>query len=269
MFPIETPNKQFVDGNGTTELGTILPAWWLNQIQAELLAVLAAAAQEFLDEETMDADLAHLLRGVPALTAYADDPRVTALIRACSELTDAPASGTEQATARRAAYALTAGAEGRTSLDAIASGRTSLSWGAVPPGVFDAAEETVTWSVVPGPDRAPQHAPDPPVVARVQVELATPGLDHPLAAGIAVRLSCGELSAEAALGERGTATLPLALSDSAAWNTDWEPTRVLIGAGAAETREARDRARRLARSRLSRPSADAFVAELLAAESDY
>ena len=45
MFPIETPNKQFVDGNGTTELGTILPAWWLNQIQAELLAVLAAAAQ--------------------------------------------------------------------------------------------------------------------------------------------------------------------------------------------------------------------------------
>ena len=43
MFPIETANKTFTDGNGTTELGTILPAWWLNQIQAELLAVLASA----------------------------------------------------------------------------------------------------------------------------------------------------------------------------------------------------------------------------------
>ena len=43
MFAIETQDKQFHDGNGTTELGTILPAWWLNQVQDELLAVLAAA----------------------------------------------------------------------------------------------------------------------------------------------------------------------------------------------------------------------------------
>lgn len=45
MYPIETPNQQFIDGNGTTELGTILPAWWLNQVQAELLALLAAGGQ--------------------------------------------------------------------------------------------------------------------------------------------------------------------------------------------------------------------------------
>mgnify|MGYP000963741395 FL=1 len=43
MLAIETQDKQFHDGNGTTELGTILPAWWLNQVQDELLAVLAAA----------------------------------------------------------------------------------------------------------------------------------------------------------------------------------------------------------------------------------
>ena len=43
MFAIETQDKQFHDGNGTTELGTILPAWWLNQVQDELLAVLGAA----------------------------------------------------------------------------------------------------------------------------------------------------------------------------------------------------------------------------------
>lgn len=43
MFPIETASKTFIDGDGTTELGTILPAWWLNQVQAEMLALLAAA----------------------------------------------------------------------------------------------------------------------------------------------------------------------------------------------------------------------------------
>ena len=43
MFPIETASKTFVDGNGTTELGTILPAWWLNMMQAELLALLESA----------------------------------------------------------------------------------------------------------------------------------------------------------------------------------------------------------------------------------
>ena len=43
MQAIDTQDKQFHDGNGTTELGTILPAWWLNQIQAEILAVLTAA----------------------------------------------------------------------------------------------------------------------------------------------------------------------------------------------------------------------------------
>ena len=42
MLSIETQDNEFHDGNGTTELGTILPAWWLNQIQAELLAVVRA-----------------------------------------------------------------------------------------------------------------------------------------------------------------------------------------------------------------------------------
>lgn len=43
MHAIDTPDKQFKDGNGTSELGTILPAWWLNQVQSELLTVLTAA----------------------------------------------------------------------------------------------------------------------------------------------------------------------------------------------------------------------------------
>ncbi|STZ76347.1 tail fiber protein [Bergeriella denitrificans] len=43
MHPIDTKDKLFHDGNGTSELGTILPAWWLNQFQAEMLAVLEMA----------------------------------------------------------------------------------------------------------------------------------------------------------------------------------------------------------------------------------
>jgi putative tail fiber protein len=43
MYPIETPDKTFHDGDGVSELGTILPAWWLNQIQGELLGVLELA----------------------------------------------------------------------------------------------------------------------------------------------------------------------------------------------------------------------------------
>ena len=43
MYPIETSDKLFRDGNGTSELGTVLPAWWLNQVQAELIGVLEAA----------------------------------------------------------------------------------------------------------------------------------------------------------------------------------------------------------------------------------
>ena len=46
MQAIETGDRLFHDGNGTTELGTILPAWWLNQVQAEILAVLSGAEIE-------------------------------------------------------------------------------------------------------------------------------------------------------------------------------------------------------------------------------
>lgn len=43
MYPIETSDKLFRDGNGISELGTVLPAWWLNQVQAELIGILEAA----------------------------------------------------------------------------------------------------------------------------------------------------------------------------------------------------------------------------------
>ncbi|MCO6526094.1 phage tail protein [Snodgrassella sp.] len=43
MYPIDTQDGLFHDGNGINELGTVLPASWLNQVQAELIAILSAA----------------------------------------------------------------------------------------------------------------------------------------------------------------------------------------------------------------------------------
>ena len=45
MWPIQTQDKLFHDGNGTTELGTVVTAEWLNDVQQALLMVLAAGGQ--------------------------------------------------------------------------------------------------------------------------------------------------------------------------------------------------------------------------------
>ena len=62
MHAIETGDRLFHDGNGTTELGTILPAWWLNQVQAEILAVLRGA-----EIEPNKADTAQLKAAIKAM----------------------------------------------------------------------------------------------------------------------------------------------------------------------------------------------------------
>lgn len=62
MHAIETGDRLFHDGNGTTELGTILPAWWLNQVQAEILAVLRDA-----EIEPNKADTAQLKAAIKAM----------------------------------------------------------------------------------------------------------------------------------------------------------------------------------------------------------
>ena len=43
MYPIDTQDGLFHDGDGISELGTVLPASWLNQIQQELMAILKEA----------------------------------------------------------------------------------------------------------------------------------------------------------------------------------------------------------------------------------
>lgn len=79
MHAIETGDRLFHDGNGTTELGTILPAWWLNQVQAEILAVLGGA-----EIEPNKADTAQLKAAIKAMIDGARIPLSDAVDRSNS-----------------------------------------------------------------------------------------------------------------------------------------------------------------------------------------
>ena len=136
---------------------------------------------------------------------------------------------------------------------------------AVPPGIFDAGESTVDWSV---------EAAGGAVVAVVRAAVIGPDP----ATGIPVQLRSGAISGSGALDADGDAIVPLVddrqrpVTESTAWGHDWSATSVIIGAEvpeATETREIRERVRRWARARLDRPPTDVFLAEVLAAESDY
>ncbi|CAN5445484.1 hypothetical protein BH11ACT6_BH11ACT6_11150 [soil metagenome] len=267
-------------------LGHWLRRWWPGSardgivaldpalLDAEL-AVLTDAAQHFFTDNTFDSDVAALLAPhavALALHAATGDPRVTGLVRACTELADelgmeqpgwselktlleqSPPPGTPGV---RSDYALAAGPPRQPGVGVVAGGVASLMWAAVPAAVFDAAENTINWSIV-------ATGAQPFAVVTVQTA-NTLG-----AAGIPVRLVSGAVSAVGVLDDAGGAVLPLeTMSESAAWDQDWSTTTVTVGAETAEEAQLRDRVRSIARARLTQPRADAYLAEILAAESDY
>ncbi|BBZ04131.1 hypothetical protein MCHIJ_35680 [Mycolicibacterium chitae] len=229
------------------------------------VALLTAAAEDFFTDDTLDSDPVQLLAPrVAELNAVSrhGDPRVQAVVRACRELAadsgvDWPA--TVVAPARREDYALAAGPGARPPGAAIAEGTASVGWSAVPPGVFDAAEDTVDWSVV-GTE------------AVVRVALVGPGSP----AGIEVALRADGIGGAGVLDAAGRAVLALfdaegaPVSETSAWNADWSRPAIRIGADVeGESAATRERVRGFARRRLSEPGAEAFLAEVLAAESDY
>jgi hypothetical protein len=236
-------------------------------VDAEI-ALLTAAAQDFFADDTFDSDVAGLLAPhSAALNAFVQggDPRVVELVRAASELTDDTGivlAEPSPLAARRDDYALAAGADrGQRGAGAIARGTGSIDWAGVPPAVFDAAEDTIDWLV---------EAADSGVKAVVGVQLS--GGDSPN--GIPVRLRSGAISGSGVLDDRGQVRFVLAdalqpVTESAAWNHDWQPTTVTIGADVEESPETRMRVRDFARARLAAPAGDAFLAEILAADSDY
>jgi hypothetical protein len=263
-------------------LGHWLRRWWpasrrdgiaeLNSalLDAEL-ALLTAAAEPFFADDTLDSGVAALVEPhVEALISLAaqGDPRIAEIVSACTELAEDAgvsfaASGSIAATVRREDYALAAGSgsiEGRAA--AIATGVGSLNWAAVPAGIFDAAEGTVDWRIETG---------GAAVNAVVRTDVSGPGSP----AGIAVHISAGPISGAGTLDLSGAATVPLfdenrsPATEASAWNQDWRSTSVTIGVPLRESREVRQRVRAVARTRLSTPGDDAFLAEILAAESDY
>lgn len=248
-------------------LGHWLRRWWPASIRAGVadldsalldaeIAVLTAAAEEFFTGETFDSDVAGLLephRAALAAWLHDGDPRVAGLVEAAAAVGDWADLAEIPAPRRQQNYALAAGDAGPRRSGAIASGTASVSWSAVPPGVFDAAEDTVAWTVAA--DSAGR------VSASLEVAVLSPATD------IAVRF--GE--AEGVLDAQGRATLALPMAESAAWNHDWSVTEVAVGGHGdpAETPAVRDRIRGFVRSRLTVTPADAYLAEVLAAESDY
>jgi hypothetical protein len=261
-------------------LGHWLRRWWpasqrdgIAALDGALLdaeiAVLTAGAEGFFTDDTFDSDVAALLRPhAAALSAHMQggDPRVVELVRACADLADDVGVAFGEAdgvTLRRDDYALAAGADwgGRGSGE-IATGVDAVNWAAVPPGIFDAAENTVEWRV---------EAADGVTKAVVRVELSGAAL----AAGVPVGLQSGGFSGAGVLDVDGVAAFPVVdekqqpVTESAAWDHDWRSTAVTIGADVDEVPQTRDRIRDFARARLCEPAGDAFLAEVLAAESDY
>jgi hypothetical protein len=250
------------------------------------IAVLTAEAEEFFSDDTLDSDVEELLAPhASALTAHvrAGDPRVLQLAGAAAELVEtmgADGSGWAELSATlagsaapgsavvdlAAAFGVSADhgpaagpAPRRPGAVAIARGVGSIRWGAVPPGVFDAAEETITWRI---------EVADSVSVAVVHAVVTGPAS----AGGVAVRLRSKTVSGTGVLDAEGRATLQLVNADrqpvteSAARDHDWADTQVTIGADVDESPETRQRIRQFARARLDRLASDAFLAEILAAE---
>ncbi|MCV7226352.1 hypothetical protein [Mycolicibacterium komossense] len=286
-----------VDPLRALALGHWLRRWWPASARAGIPALDAAlldaeialrtvAAQDYFTDDTPDSDVGELLAPHPvALTAHAlgGDPRVVGLARACGELASdiglegagwarleaaldqLPPPGADVSAGRRDDYALAAGTDGgRGGVGAIADGVDSLRWTTVAPGIFDAAEDTVHWTVETRGGLA---------VAIVTV--AVGGTQS--ASGVVVSLRTGDISGTGVLDAGGRALLPLLdagrlpVTESVAWDRDWASTRVTVGddVQSDESPEIRERIRRFARDRLQQPAQDAYLAEILAAEWDY
>ncbi|MCW2511112.1 MAG: hypothetical protein JWR11_154 [Mycobacterium sp.] len=242
------------------------------------LAVLVSAAQEFFTEDTLDSDVEGLLAPhQEALLALEQggDPRVVEMVRACTELADETGAWSSElavpqidsTTGSRDDYALAAGRDRDLTRGAIARGFGSVDWVAVPSGTFDAAEDTVDWAI---------ESADSSVIASVRVALT----GEATARSVDVRLHSGEVVGTGVLDANGAAALTLTgadgreLTENQAWDHDWSATTVSVGphrtgVDSTEATALRQRIREFARARLAHPGPDAFLAEIVAAESDY
>lgn len=276
-------------------VGHWLRRWWptsvrdaIGSLDAALLdaeiAVLTAGAQDFFTDDTIDSDVGVLV--APHAAAFTrllgvGDPRVTELVRRAIELAedsgagdgpdaarwddlfaalDQPVMAVQQVGGHQDDYALAAGDTRIPTPEVIARGDATIHWGAVPPGIFDAAENTAQWAVPTGGDR-------PIAVVRTALIGGDPS-------GIAVTLRSGGIGGAGALDDRGSTAIDLRVngsepSESDLWGHDWSSAELTVGVPVPESVATRDRVRAFVRGRLAASPPDAFLAEILAAESDY
>lgn len=260
-------------------VGHWLRRWWPTSIRDGIAALDAALLdaeiaiattqlQDYFSHATFDSDIAGLLAPHrAALTGIggAGDPRVSTLARAAVELAEDLGLGDwskdheSQSVRRRDDYALAAGGPGTAIDGVIARGVATVSWSAVPPATFDAAEDTVDWSV---------YWTGTEVLARIAV--ATIGT----AEGIELRFESGPISAHGALDASGGTSLHLtengeSVTEDQAWAHHWGATVVMVGADVTEAESARRRIRDWVRSRMSAPGPGSYLAEIVAAAADY
>jgi hypothetical protein len=276
-------------------VGHWLRRWWPTSVRDAIaplegalldaeVAVITAEAQHFFTDDTIDSDVGALL--APHAVAFArlirsGDHRIVDVVRRAIELADdagagegpdadvwqglyamfdAPDLEVRAGEGHHDDYALAAGDIRGPVVTAIARGRVTINWAAVPPRIFDAAENTAEWAIPAGPDR---------LTAVVRTALVDGD-----ASGITVTLRSGTIAGAAELDDRGSAAISLrsgadAPSESDLWAHDWSSTELVVGVPVAESVTTRERARAFVRGRLAAPPADAFLAEILAAESDY
>ncbi len=173
---------------------------------------------------------------------------------------DAVRAGT-LAVARRDDYALAAGGTASGSSTAVAHGRSSIDWAAVPPGIFDAAEGSLRWSV--------------DIAQTVRVDLAAQLLTGADPTGLAVWVWSPPLDpqdrsgvgATATLDGAGRATLELPIEPALAWTLPWHQLVAGIGPRRGDHSTARERIRDFVRSRLAGEAT--FLAEEQAAVDDW
>jgi hypothetical protein len=282
-----------LDGLRRLAVGHWLRRWWpvsvrdgiagLNPavLDAEI-ALATAGADEFFGDDTLDSDVAGLLAPHAEelrMQLLLGDPRIADLVRRCVDLADefgvdapgwpelaetlADGAAGAPAAGRRDDYALAAGRGGGPEpAEVIARGVASMAWAGVPGGVFDAADGTVDWTIA-----VEESGP----VALVRTAVIGPGSP----AGIPVTLRHKGFHAIGALDENGRTAVPLVGEDNRpataheAWDADWSATALTVGVDVEETPQSRDRVRLWARLRRAGPRPDAFLAEILAAESDY
>jgi hypothetical protein len=204
-----------------------------------------------------------------ALTAHLQggDLRVIELVRICAELADdvGVAFGeADRVPLHRDDYALAAGADmGRHGSTAIATGADSVNWGARP------GSSTRRRTPSRGASRRPKASRRPLCAWSCRAPGWPPG--SPCGCGPAplVAMVC---STPTASRRSRSWREKRPVTESAAWDHDWRSTVVTVGVDLKESVESpqtRERIRDFSRARLRGPAGDAFLAEVLAAESDY